>query len=1301
MSVLWTGCRSDVSVIERGNVAPAVAIFTPTDGSTFTELDTVELQASVADGNGLDDIQSVRWTSDLDGAVLDGTPAMPDGGGNSRGATHLSIGTHTLSVLVVDASGLDAMDAVTLTVGPSSQVPLAEIVAPGNLDTFDLGDSIDLLGAVSDPNQSPGSLTVTWTWELTPDPTLHPLTFTGPSGAGSTSAVLEQPEQGTYVITLEVVDDDLNRFSDAIEVVVEDPFDRDLDLDGYSVNEGDCDDSNPDRFPGNPEICDGLDNDCNSVIDDKDDDGDQHVDELCSHYPGALALDDCDDEQPTVYAGAAERPDGLDNDCNNLVDDGTPAYDADGDCFCPDLFACTGSVNAACTSVLPKDCDDANPLISPADTDGDGASACAGDCDDTNATLNLADADHDGASTCDGDCDDANPNLESLDADNDGASTCDGDCDDTDAALNLADADGDGFTTCADDCDDDPRQCGAACSPGLTTPDTCDGRDNNCDGAVDEDPELDWFADVDGDGFTDGTSTHWSCVDPDGLGKAWVADPSTKIDCDDSPLTCGAGCYPGRTGADTCDGYDRDCDGQVDEDPEIDWFFDEDLDGFTDGTTVRWACTLPSSTGEWRPSASTKADCDDKPSTCGADCFPGNTAPDICDTYNQDCDTQVDEDPDVVWYHDADSDGFTNNAAPLKTCQNLAGVPGWSQSPTLADCDDDPAVCGAGCFPGNTAADICDGRDQDCDSQLDENPDTPWYHDKDGDTFTNNADITRSCTDPDLAGLAWLSGSTVNDCDDDNATLNPADADGDGISSCDGDCNDTTSAVKPGNADAPDALYRDTNCDGIDGSEASAVFVATTGADNGSCGGKTAPCATIAYAGGTRAPALGKSELYVAAGTYAGPQVWNGLVGLKVYGGYDAAWVRAHRSYGGHEVNLAGGTYLGEAMAVWAHSSDLTLENLVITAPDAFGSVGGQGKSSYAVHVKDGAIELLDVAVKQGNGAAGLGAASNGVSASAIAAAKGGGGGNARELNTSCDSSTRIGAGAGGVNSSCPSANGGAGGSGGTVDISCDWGCTFGNCNAGSGINGVSASTYLTGGYGYLGGGGAGGNVGASGGPGHDGTTSDGSGGGGASAAGAFTGDLWYGYTGGSGALGAHGTGGGGGGGGGGGDQGFDDLGGGGGGGGAGGCRASVAGSGGRSGGSSFGVFAINSTVRVKDTTFTYGTAGNGGAGGSGGAGQPGGGVGAGGSAFEAGGKGGDGGAGARGGHSGAGGGGAGGNAYALYSLGSAIVNVGGNSGSGGAAGSGGPGGTVGVPGAPGANGTKALIGSCTSPGGC
>ncbi|MFC1612019.1 MopE-related protein [Myxococcota bacterium] len=41
----------------------------------------------------------------------------------------------------------------------------------------------------------------------------------------------------------------------------------DLDGDGFSVAEGDCDDSDPSIYPGAPEICDGIDQDCNDVVD--------------------------------------------------------------------------------------------------------------------------------------------------------------------------------------------------------------------------------------------------------------------------------------------------------------------------------------------------------------------------------------------------------------------------------------------------------------------------------------------------------------------------------------------------------------------------------------------------------------------------------------------------------------------------------------------------------------------------------------------------------------------------------------------------------------------------------------------------------------------------------------------------------------------------------------------------------------------------------------------------------------------------------------------------------------------------
>ena len=56
---------------------------------------------------------------------------------------------------------------------------------------------------------------------------------------------------------------------------------------------------------------------------------------------------DCDDADPTSHPGASEALDGADNDCDGVVDEGTEAWDHDGDCVCV-AATCTGSNSATC-----------------------------------------------------------------------------------------------------------------------------------------------------------------------------------------------------------------------------------------------------------------------------------------------------------------------------------------------------------------------------------------------------------------------------------------------------------------------------------------------------------------------------------------------------------------------------------------------------------------------------------------------------------------------------------------------------------------------------------------------------------------------------------------------------------------------------------------------------------------------------------------------------------------------------------------------------------------------------------------
>jgi hypothetical protein len=119
--------------------------------------------------------------------------------------------------------------------------------------------------------------------------------------------------------------------------------DRDRCLEGvFLCTDGvrGCTDASPDSR----EICNnGVDDDCDGPIDESDDavdtslffpdaDGDGHATSVgsvraCEAPAGYLAspMDDCDDAHATVFTGAPETCDGLDNDCNGLVDDGPAA----------------------------------------------------------------------------------------------------------------------------------------------------------------------------------------------------------------------------------------------------------------------------------------------------------------------------------------------------------------------------------------------------------------------------------------------------------------------------------------------------------------------------------------------------------------------------------------------------------------------------------------------------------------------------------------------------------------------------------------------------------------------------------------------------------------------------------------------------------------------------------------------------------------------------------------------------------------------------------------------------------------
>ena len=467
-------------------------------------------------------------------------------------------------------------------------------------------------------------------------------------------------------------------------------------------------------------------------------------------------------------------------------------------------------------------------------------------------------------------------------------------------------------------------------------------------------------------------------------------------------------------------------------------------------------------------------------------------------------------------------------------------------------------------------------------------------------------------------------------------------------------------------ADAPELTFADSNCDGIDGDAANAIFVSLTGND-ANPGTRALPKRTINTAIGAAASLAPKRAVYISMGTYNETVVMQ--PGVSVYGGYNEAtgWSRA----------LSNTTTIASGNAVGVLAQNITLaveiQLLTITSSNASGTeANGDGRNSVGVHIINSAA---------------------GVTVHACT----------------------ITAGIGSPGSSGPDgAPGAVGGTGGAAFGTTQGGGGFSPCGAPGGAGGAGVGGTIPGNAGTTGtqapAGGAAGNPGSGGSAGFCNTSSSGHGGdappvtaggtGGAlglnGVAGAAQGPVVGGlYTPASGLPGTSGQAGGGAGGagsGGGTANGTNFFcsdcsnisSGGGGGGGGGGCGGST-GLPGRGGGGSFAILLANSAAVVTSTTMRSNNGGNGGSGGAGGFGGGGGpgGPGAAGASRSScttrhGGAGANGAAGGAGGRGGGGSGGAGGPSSCLAFSGTAPTNTGNTCTNAVSASAGGPGGTNG-----------------------
>ncbi len=440
------------------------------------------------------------------------------------------------------------------------------------------------------------------------------------------------------------IDDDCDGITDNNNAVGCTTFYADYDKDGFGDSKkslclcsataqftatigGDCDDSKANVNPVAPETCDGLDNDCDGIIDNPgaqgcvfayiDADGDgfgSNASKACvcglSMPYNTFKNGDCDDKLSSVYPGALEKCNGIDDNCDGVTDEanaqGCTIYYADTDndgIGNAAKAACLCAKNSIYTTTKSGDCVDNDPTVYPGAKE-----VCDGKDND-----------------CDGIVDNQNAigcNTYYLDFDADGYG------DVATLALCFCSATGSYDVLQGGDCNDKNSQI----HPGVT--EKCDGLDNDCDGIVDPPNSVNchnYAPDLDNDGYGDKYSSNLACLCGPAYPNTCLVSTNCDTDCNDKDPLISPGAF------EICgDGIDNNCNGLTDE-ATTNTLFYIDVDGDGYGTGPGQSLCKPGIVNGQMFSASQAGDCND----ALKDVHPNAT--EICNGIDDNCNGQTDE----------------------------------------------------------------------------------------------------------------------------------------------------------------------------------------------------------------------------------------------------------------------------------------------------------------------------------------------------------------------------------------------------------------------------------------------------------------------------------------------------------------------------------------------------------------------------------------------------------------------------------------------------------------------------------
>jgi formylglycine-generating enzyme required for sulfatase activity len=608
---------------------------------------------------------------------------------------------------------------------------------------------------------------------------------------------------------------------------------------------------------GNPEICNGLDDNGNGTVDEG-----FAVGGPCAiagaFGPCASGQQICDPNGGTtcqqILVAGTETCNGLDDDCDGTVDDGFNLATDLGNCGSCGTTCSFPNAVAACAQ---GKCALGSCTKGFSDLDGSPANGCEYFCTFT------------GDEICDGKDNDCNGGVDEGCSCSDGATkSCYG---------------GDPATIYVGQCKGGTAVCsggswGACEGEVLPVAETCNSLDDDCDNQVDED--FDKLASPTNCGTCGNLCSAPGATSGCVTGSCTYTCSAGFVDANAQAADgCEYACTPSNGGVETCDGIDNDCEGNVDDIPDVAGDCSAQLPGAVNAT---FSCGGSNGCGVDACVAS-YANCDTDPANgcetslrtltncggCSIPCSPQANAVMTCD--NGQCEMSGCQ-SGFADLNGLPQDGCESSCVPsgAEVCNGVdddcngtiddapgAGQPcgdntGACQSGTQ-QCGAEALVCVGGVGP---TAEICNGVDDDCNGIPDDGID---------------AQTDCSAQNPGVSNVAWtcFSGCQQGGCqagwgDCDTYPVNGCEQSLDTATNC-GACGTSCAATHASSSTCGqggvcllscDAGYGDCDLDGTNGCEVNLTN------DSRNCGGCNYPCGgnTPVCDGGSCATALGCSS---------------------------------------------------------------------------------------------------------------------------------------------------------------------------------------------------------------------------------------------------------------------------------------------------------------------------------------------------------------------------------------------------------------------------------------------------------